>query len=164
MDSDWFQNKRVLDIGCHDGAMDLVLAARFAPKMLIGVDIDHKLSSKAMKNMHDCINNSECMSIIAKELQSNKNDKECDDEELKEQEEVISEYQSKINEILKRVKNLPKSMHMSIQGHVQSKTSDANLMSKLLSGQESQLPSSKDMKSYLYGKVSFRTENYISSI
>lgn len=65
MDSTWFKDKRVLDIGCHDGRMDLVLAARYSPKLLIGVDIDHKMSSKAMKNMHDCINNSESMSIIS---------------------------------------------------------------------------------------------------
>lgn len=64
MEAPWFQGKRVLDIGSHDGALDLMLAARFGPKLLIGVDIDHKLTNKAMKNMHECINNSETMALI----------------------------------------------------------------------------------------------------
>lgn len=72
MDPEWFRGKRVLDIGSHDGSMDLVLAARFGPKLLIGVEIDHKLATKAMKNMHECINNSEAMSMIHSELQKNK--------------------------------------------------------------------------------------------
>ena len=64
MDDSWFVNKRVLDIGCHDGSMDLILAARYSPSLLIGTDIDHKLTSKAMKNMHGAINNQEQMALI----------------------------------------------------------------------------------------------------
>ena len=51
-----FTDRKVLDIGSHDGAFDLVMAIECNPKLVIGVDIDHKLTSKAMKNMHDCFN------------------------------------------------------------------------------------------------------------
>ena len=74
MEPEWFRGKRVLDIGSHEGAFDLALAARFGPKLLIGVEIDHKLTSKSMKNMHECINNSETMALIHSELKKNNQD------------------------------------------------------------------------------------------
>ena len=74
MEPEWFRGKRILDIGSHEGAFDLALAARFGPKLLIGVEIDHKLTSKSMKNMHECINNSETMALIHAELKKNNQD------------------------------------------------------------------------------------------
>jgi tRNA1(Val) A37 N6-methylase TrmN6 len=32
---------KVLDIGCGTGIVDILLAVRFEPKLIIGVDIDH---------------------------------------------------------------------------------------------------------------------------
>jgi len=74
MEPEWFRGKRILDIGSHEGAFDLALAARFGPKLLIGVEIDHKLTNKAMKHMHECINNSEVMALIHAELKKNDQD------------------------------------------------------------------------------------------
>lgn len=70
-EAEWFRGKRVLDIGSHDGLLDLLLVARFAPKLLIGVEADPRLCSKAVKNMQDCINREECMDIIKRELKKN---------------------------------------------------------------------------------------------
>jgi len=78
-------------------------------------------------------------------------------------EEAADPIQDKINDLMKRIKDLPKSMQLSIQGQINSRTPEAKLTSKLTSDRDT-LPSPKDMKSYLYGKVSFRTENYIASI
>lgn len=68
LEAEWFRGKRVLDIGSHDGSLDLLLAARFTPRLLIGVEIDHRLATKAVKKMQDCINNEECMAMIKEEL------------------------------------------------------------------------------------------------
>jgi 7SK snRNA methylphosphate capping enzyme len=63
-EAEWFKGKKVLDIGSHDGTLDLLLAARFTPRLLIGVEIDHRLATKAVKNMQDFINKEECMDLI----------------------------------------------------------------------------------------------------
>jgi 7SK snRNA methylphosphate capping enzyme len=162
MEPEWFRGKRILDIGSHEGAFDLALAARFGPKLLIGVEIDHKLTSKSMKNMHECINNSETMALIHSELKKNNQDQHMNSAEDA-KEEAADPIQDKINDLMKRIKDLPKSMQLSIQGQINSRTPEAKLTSKLTSDRDT-LPSPKDMKSYLYGKVSFRTENYIASI
>jgi tRNA1(Val) A37 N6-methylase TrmN6 len=71
--------------------MALLLAAKFTPKQIIGVDIDHRLTSKALSNVHDCINNSESIDFISKQIK--------DGEESKE-----------VEEIKQRIEKLPKSM------------------------------------------------------
>ena len=55
----------MLEIGSHDGVFALGLAARFRPTLVIGVDIDTRLTQKAMKTMHDCINVDETSEVIA---------------------------------------------------------------------------------------------------
>lgn len=74
MESEWFRGKRILDIGSHEGMFDLALAARFGPKSIVGVDIDHKQTHKSLKNLHDSINNSENMSLIDSELLKSNDD------------------------------------------------------------------------------------------
>jgi len=68
LEAEWFRAKRVLDIGSHDGSLDLLLAARFAPRLLVGVEIDHRLATKAVKKMQDCINNEDCRDMIKEEF------------------------------------------------------------------------------------------------
>jgi|DEB0MinimDraft_12_1074336.scaffolds.fasta_scaffold48101_3 predicted nicotinamide N-methyase len=48
MKPEWFKDKRVLDIGSFDGVLDIVISSKFAPKLLVGIDIDHHLTAKAM--------------------------------------------------------------------------------------------------------------------
>ena len=38
-----FHDKRILDIGCHNGQMALQIGALYNPKLIIGIDIDTKL-------------------------------------------------------------------------------------------------------------------------
>lgn len=46
---EWFEGKWVLDIGCHTGDLTLMLTLLYKPDLIIGVDIDHKLVSGAIK-------------------------------------------------------------------------------------------------------------------
>jgi len=46
---EWFEDKWVLDIGCHTGDLTLMCTLLFKPDIMIGVDIDHKLISGALK-------------------------------------------------------------------------------------------------------------------
>lgn len=48
---EWFKEKDVLDIGCNIGHVTLSIARDFAPKKVIGVDIDDKLVRVARKNV-----------------------------------------------------------------------------------------------------------------
>jgi tRNA1(Val) A37 N6-methylase TrmN6 len=41
----------VLDIGSNSGIIDILLAVRYQPKLIIGIDIDHTLVKQAIDNM-----------------------------------------------------------------------------------------------------------------
>jgi ribosomal protein L11 methylase PrmA len=49
----------VLDIGCSTGLLDLLMAVKHQPKLIIAVDIDHHLIKTAIDNMQKLINDSE---------------------------------------------------------------------------------------------------------
>ena len=75
--AEWFTGKSVLDIGCSNGTVDLLIAARFEPKLIIGIDIDHRMIKNAIKNMQNVINDQEQMDVIYKEIgNSNGEDKD----------------------------------------------------------------------------------------
>eukprot|EP00188_Purpureofilum_apyrenoidigerum_P005914 Plantae.Rhodophyta-Purpureofilum_apyrenoidigerum.ctg830.p1 GENE.Plantae.Rhodophyta-Purpureofilum_apyrenoidigerum.ctg830~~Plantae.Rhodophyta-Purpureofilum_apyrenoidigerum.ctg830.p1 ORF type:complete len:322 (-),score=79.55 Plantae.Rhodophyta-Purpureofilum_apyrenoidigerum.ctg830:540-1505(-) len=48
---EWFEGKDVVDLGCNEGAMTLAVARRFAPKNVLGVDIDDGLIRKARASL-----------------------------------------------------------------------------------------------------------------
>jgi 7SK snRNA methylphosphate capping enzyme len=54
--NEWFNGKRVLDIGCHTGDLTLMITLLYKPELIIGVDIDHKLISGGIKQMHKIAN------------------------------------------------------------------------------------------------------------
>ena len=56
MQPEWFADKRVLDIGCHNGIADLIICARYNPKLVIGIDMDHRLIKHAINNLQKAIN------------------------------------------------------------------------------------------------------------
>ncbi len=58
---DLFEGKRVLDIGCNDGTIPLLIALRFDPAMIIGCDIDPTLIKHAIDNLQSLINDQEMM-------------------------------------------------------------------------------------------------------
>lgn len=48
---EWFEGKKVLDIGCNVGHLTLFVARDFKPLMILGLDIDGRLISAARKNI-----------------------------------------------------------------------------------------------------------------
>lgn len=46
-----FQNKDILDIGCNVGHMTITVARNFAPKSILGIDIDQSLIVRARRNL-----------------------------------------------------------------------------------------------------------------
>ncbi|XP_014783515.1 7SK snRNA methylphosphate capping enzyme [Octopus bimaculoides] len=48
---EWFEGKKVLDIGCNVGHLTLFVAREFKPQMIVGLDIDSKLISAARNNI-----------------------------------------------------------------------------------------------------------------
>ena len=52
LDKEYFFNKKCLDIGCNDGTFTIMIAIKYFPILLIGVDIDYRLINKAIHNLH----------------------------------------------------------------------------------------------------------------
>lgn len=50
---EWFQDKRVLDIGCHRGDVTYAIARQFKPQYIIGIDIDSQNIKMANKRIKD---------------------------------------------------------------------------------------------------------------
>ena len=50
LDPAWLRNKKVLDIGCHEGVITCDVARHFGPRWVTGVDIDRSLINKAVKS------------------------------------------------------------------------------------------------------------------
>ena len=51
MPSHFFEGKDVVDIGCNEGVISLSLACKFAPKSMLGIDIDGALIGRARRNL-----------------------------------------------------------------------------------------------------------------
>jgi hypothetical protein len=47
LEHDWFDNKQVLDVGCHTGHVTFYVAEHFQPTQIVGVDIDQQLIQQA---------------------------------------------------------------------------------------------------------------------
>lgn len=48
---DWFENKQVLDIGCHTGHVTFYVAEHFQPREIVGLDIDQNLVHQARNQL-----------------------------------------------------------------------------------------------------------------
>lgn len=46
-DRDWFEGKICLDIGCNDGSLTSLIAEKFNPEVIIGMDLDKSLIESA---------------------------------------------------------------------------------------------------------------------
>ncbi|XP_060112010.1 7SK snRNA methylphosphate capping enzyme [Heteronotia binoei] len=51
MRPEWFQGKEVLDVGCNVGHLTLSVAKKWAPRRMVGVDIDGALIHSARQNI-----------------------------------------------------------------------------------------------------------------
>ncbi|CAI2361629.1 unnamed protein product [Moneuplotes crassus] len=91
LSQEWFCDKKILDIGCNDGTFTLALTLDYAPKLVIGVDIDNKLVSRAIRNTHKMTNDLITKSIIdnfettCDFSGTNKDSQETNEEEKKEE-------------------------------------------------------------------------------
>ncbi|EGT48306.1 hypothetical protein CAEBREN_02669 [Caenorhabditis brenneri] len=55
LNKEWFEHKQILDIGCNVGFVTLSIAKDFAPRRILGIDIDEHLIGVARKNIrHYC--------------------------------------------------------------------------------------------------------------
>jgi SAM-dependent methyltransferase len=135
--SSYFTNKKVLDIGCNDGTFTLALTLEFDPSLIIGIDIDNKLISRAIKNVHKVTND-----IIAKAVVDGI-----------EEQKGTAEGNEKL--ILEGIEALPKSLRLSLSmpSVVKALSNKEGLINKI----------SKESKDYLYERLCFRTENFIAN-
>lgn len=51
LEHDWFQNKQVLDVGCHTGHVTFYVAEHFHPAQIVGFDIDQQLIQQAQNQL-----------------------------------------------------------------------------------------------------------------
>ncbi|MEQ2270129.1 hypothetical protein XENORESO_015764, partial [Xenotaenia resolanae] len=51
LEADWFRDKTVLDIGCGSGHVTLVIARKFNPTHILGVELDGRLVHAARQNI-----------------------------------------------------------------------------------------------------------------
>lgn len=49
---EWFEGKTVLDIGCNRGHITYAIGRLFAPKLILGIDIDLKMIKMANRDLH----------------------------------------------------------------------------------------------------------------
>lgn len=70
---EYFENKKVLDIGSNEGVLSILLAYRHNMSSLIGIDLDAKLVLKAYKNLNLFQNNLKLKQSIKGEIANNNN-------------------------------------------------------------------------------------------
>lgn len=144
--NEWFEGKKILDVGCNDGTFTLALTLNFCPDLVIGVDIDNKLISRAIKNIHKVTND-----LLARSIIEGKNEDVKIDEEIKQGEEGDSQK----NAILAALEALPRSLRLSLSlPRVMKALDHTKLETKV----------SKRAKDFLYERLSFRTENFIANL
>ena len=149
-----FKQKRLLDIGCNVGAISTHIAALYDPKVVIGVDVDPVLITAAIGQMHRVINDEECAKLVKNQISSDAA------EDIKMLTEEESQKEAKLNEMMQRVQQLPKSFQLAIQGELQF----LNDVKKTRQQQAAMNVTHSQLKECLYGKLNFRTENYIEVV
>lgn len=153
---EWFEGKKVLDVGCNDGTFTLALTLDFNPNLIIGVDIDNKLISRAIKNIHK-VTNDLLVKAVVDEVNENEGNEEAKVAQGNEEAEAQPESQeAKRQNILKSIESLPRSLRLSLSlpAIVKSMGNNEAFKNKV----------SKEAKDFLYERLSFRTENFISNV
>ena len=98
----FFSGKRVRDIGCHTGSIPLYFAAKLSPSIIIGLDIDRNLTNSAINNMHKLINQDNTVELLQKHISQ-------EDEAI-----ATNEREKRLNDLLSKVKSMPKSCQLAI--------------------------------------------------
>ena len=55
LERSWIEDKSVLDIGCNSGALTFMLAERFGPRQIVGIDIDGHLINRAKRRLTQAV-------------------------------------------------------------------------------------------------------------
>jgi len=174
--TDWFKDKRCLDIGCNDGTVAIMIAVCYQPRNIEGIDIDYRLIKNAIKNMKYVMRNNLSKSMLESFLKtenffkepegntSNLNNLNTSDinsyvENKNNIMQMIPENllneSSKMKEILDRISSMPKSFLINL-GYP-SNNSSLNRNEKLITFKnEDNLNFPKN--------ISFSQENYIAEI
>lgn len=49
--AEWVSGKKCLDVGCNEGVFTILVANKFAPRMIVGCDVEFALVEKAIANL-----------------------------------------------------------------------------------------------------------------
>eukprot|EP01017_Pseudomicrothorax_dubius_P016935 TRINITY_DN1915_c0_g1_i1.p1 TRINITY_DN1915_c0_g1~~TRINITY_DN1915_c0_g1_i1.p1 ORF type:complete len:309 (+),score=74.23 TRINITY_DN1915_c0_g1_i1:319-1245(+) len=152
---DYFLNRECLDIGCNDGSLTIMLAIKYFPKKIIGVDVDYKLINKAIHNMRYF----EKQQRICKGGNADtKGKKEIEDEN------------KKIQQIMQKMSNFPKSFLINMGLPVSWGNSEgdknrivAQQVDEALTRIEEERKSDIEFPYQFPDNIGFRVENYVST-
>jgi 7SK snRNA methylphosphate capping enzyme len=144
--TEWFKDKRCLDIGCNDGTLTIMIAVCYQPKIIEGVDIDFRLIGKALKNMKYVMRNNLSKTYLENLLSINtKTEEDNNITVLKEDKiEVVEDKQipsddklllklkghlgdsTKMNQILNKLNSMPKSFLINLGYPINNNILDRN--------------------------------------
>ncbi|KRX04299.1 hypothetical protein PPERSA_11423 [Pseudocohnilembus persalinus] len=175
----YFTNKKILDIGCNDGSLTLQIAIKYFPQKIIGIDIDYKLISLAVKHyflytaIHQYQNFKQFKVDNVQLLEKTQKTKlRILEQQKKEQKEIMlqksqEEIQQEQNKIFEKLHKLPKSFFKS---EVIQKGLDRKQLQKsqndILEQQIKKSTIDKPIQSIqncFPKNINFRVENYIQN-
>lgn len=166
---DHFFNKEVLDIGCNDGSLTIMIAIKFFPKKIVGLDIDYRLINKAIQNVR----------YLEKQQQLSSKKPKTNEEMEKEEHQ---KQEKRISELMTRLSSLPKSFMINmgaptswangcIQKNVLSSTNTHKLLDQAMEEEKKaddntieQTTNKVEVLNRFPDNVNFRIENVIKDM
>ncbi len=107
---DLFLNKTCLDIGCNEGSLTIMIAIRFFPKKITGLDIDYRLINKAISNLKYF----EKQQGLSKAAPSRAVEKQEESVELENKPEENAVDNEKVKQLMEKLKHFPKSFTVNM--------------------------------------------------
>jgi len=104
---DLFLNKNCLDIGCNEGSLTIMIAIRFFPKKIVGLDIDYRLVNKAISNLKYF----EKQQGLSKAAPARQEEEDKPEEKPVESNPVDNE---KVKQLMEKLKYFPKSFTVNM--------------------------------------------------
>ena len=142
--STWFKDKVCLDIGCNIGTLTMRIAQEFKPKMIIGIDIDHKLIRAGLQNSKQFMRNSICSNFY------NEAEKQMNFQKGTLDQFLFVNNEIKINEetknIIKQMKELPLSFRLNLKDNTLGNYNESKI------------------NSYNDHNIYFKQQNYVGQI
>ena len=112
---DYFLNKDCLDLGCNDGSLTIMIAIKFFPKKITGMDIDYKLINKAISNLK-YFEKQQALTKTppAQQNQQNQQKERAMEMRSEEKEKEIRIEDEKVKQLMEKLKKFPKSFSVSM--------------------------------------------------